>query len=674
MGRQTKVIVTLGPATRGVRALAAMKARGVDFVRSNMSHSSIAELQESLAAARGVGIPFIIDTEGSQVRTGDVENGIIRFEENAEVRLWNTPVVGNDRELCLRPPSTLEQLEEGDLLHIDFDTLILRVVDVSTAGRGYVAARAVTGGFVGRNKAVVIDPVLSRRLEVPALSDKDLETIRIGLQAGVGQIAVSFVRSGSAVDEVRAVTEGRMSIISKVECVEALDRLEEIIDRSDALLLDRGDLSKEIPVERIPFVQKIVIHKARQQDKGVYVATNLLETMIERRRPTRAEIQDVVNTVLDGAAGLTLAAETAIGKHPIECINMLNRLIEHAESVVGNAGSGGCAGAFVPKLADSGYLVETGGWSSLPRPHGGRLIDRVVERSPQQAGVGALPVITLNRRQLMELELIANGTYSPLEGFMGPQDLESILAGMELADGTVWPLPILLDVSEGEARKLEAGQTVALADDQGRAIGLMELTDVFAWDRRRVAERVHGTADERHPGVQRTLAAGPMLLAGPVRQFARRSSETHAYELTPRQTRRLFVERGWQRILGDACGTLDERHARLQREALDHASCDGLFIQALVGDACPRGLRPVDLVRDCERAVQRYHPRETVLVAGLATQQRHAGPREVLLAALCRMNFGCSHFLFTGDPAVREQCADLGIEPVSAACASATDA
>ncbi|MHC4082954.1 MAG: pyruvate kinase, partial [Planctomycetota bacterium] len=558
MSRQTKVIVTLGPATDGSRALAAIKARGVDFVRTNMSHSSVADLERSLAAAREVGIPYIIDTEGSQVRTGDVEDGLIRYEEDAEVRLWNTPVVGNHQELCLRPPSVLEQLEEGDLLHVDFDTLILRVTDVSTAGRGYVATRAVTGGFVGRNKAVVIDPVLSRHLELPALSDKDLETIRLGLRGGVHHIAVSFVRSGAAVDEVRAATNGQMSIISKVECVEALDRLEEIIDRSDALLLDRGDLSKEVPVERIPFIQKIVIHKARLRDKGVYVATNLLETMIERRRPTRAEIQDVANTVLDGAAGLTLSAETAIGKHPIECINMLNRLIEHAESVAGIASSGGCVASFVPKLADSGYLVETGGWSSLPRPHGGRLIDRVVEHSPQQAGVEALAVLTLTRRQLMELELIANGTYSPLEGFMGPQDLESVLAEMELTDGTVWPLPIVLDVSEQDARNLVPGQTLALADDQGRAIGLMELDNVFAWDRRRVAERVYGTADQRHPGVRRTMAAGPMLLAGPIWQFARRSSETHAYELTPRQTRRLFLERGWQRILGDTCGTLDE--------------------------------------------------------------------------------------------------------------------
>jgi len=659
MPRKTKIIVTLGPATEGPRALAAIKARGVDFVRTNMSHSSLEYLGRSLAAAAEVGLPFVIDTEGSQVRTGELNEPVIRVEENAEIRLWNTPVTGNQRELCLRPPSVLAQLQEGDLLHIDFDTLVLRVTDVSTAQRGYVAARAVTGGFVGRNKAVVVDPVVPRRIELPALSAKDLESIQLGLAAGAGHIAVSFVRSGAAVDEVRSVTNGRMSIISKIECVEALERLDEIIERSDWLLLDRGDLSKEIPLERIPFVQKIVIHKARARGKGVFVATNLLETMIERRQPTRAEIQDITNTILDGAAGLTMAAETAVGKHPIECINMLNRLIEHAEAAMGCEAP--TAPPLVAALADGGYLIETGGWPSLPRPHGGRLVRRVIAPSD-----GGGPAIALDRRQQMDLELIAHGALSPLEGFMGPADLESVLARMQLADGTPWPMPVLLDVTEAQAAGLAAGQRVTLTDEAGRPIGLLDLTEVFAIDRRDLARRLDdpdGQAD-----------TGPIGLAGSVQQFARRDSGTNAYELTPRQTRRLFLERGWQHVLGDARGDLDERLVRRQRRMLDESSCDGLFIQVPLGDAGQTGLRPADRVRDCERAVERLHGRDTVLVAGLASDPRHASVREVLRSALILMNYGCSHFLLhpehvASSPGLAEAldlAGDLGISFVEA--------
>ena len=144
--RRTKVIVTLGPATAEPQMLRAIRARGVDFVRTNMSHSSVEDLERSVAATREVGIPFIIDTEGSQIRTGDLEDEIVAFQEDAEVRLWSRPVVGNGTQLTLRPAMVLKQLEEGDLIHIDFDTLILRVSDTSTAGRGYVTARAVTGG------------------------------------------------------------------------------------------------------------------------------------------------------------------------------------------------------------------------------------------------------------------------------------------------------------------------------------------------------------------------------------------------------------------------------------------------------------------------------------------------------------------------------------------------
>jgi len=152
--KNTKIIVTLGPATRTEADLRRIKDKGVDFVRTNMSHSSLADLEYFIRLSRKVGIPFIIDTEGSQVRTGDLDRDTIRFDENDRVIIHAEQIVGNKKELCLRPGNILEQLEEGDLIHIDFDTLILRVADVSTAGQGFITTETITGGYIGKNKAV----------------------------------------------------------------------------------------------------------------------------------------------------------------------------------------------------------------------------------------------------------------------------------------------------------------------------------------------------------------------------------------------------------------------------------------------------------------------------------------------------------------------------------------
>jgi pyruvate kinase len=650
--RKTRIIVTIGPATAGDAALRALRARGVDFVRTNMSHSSVADLERAIAAARRAGIPFVIDTEGSQVRSGDLREQVVRFEDNDELRLWSGPEPGDRGGLQLKPPAILDQLEPGDLLHVDFDTLVLRVTDTSTAGQGFVTARTVSGGWVGRNKAVVVDPLSPRPLRLPVLSEKDLESIKIGLREGVGHIAVSFVRSGAAVEEVRAVTQGRMQIISKIECVDALERLPEIIERSDLLLIDRGDLSKEVALERIPFVQKLVIHEATARGRGVYVATNLLETMVEKRNPTRAEVQDVVNTVLDGAAGLTLAAETAIGRFPIECVTMLDRLVEHTESALRRAAAAGPPGAGIAAgLRSAGYLADPDPWPALPAPLGGTLVNRIVAAAPEAAGAGGgYPVVRLSARQRADLELIACGAYSPLRGFMGPEDVEAVATEMILADGTPWPLPVVLEVAAARASELPSRGTIALADEDGGPIGCMELERV---DTR--GSRLVDAALDRAPS-----APGTALLSGPAWLFAHRASPTRRYELSPRQTRSLFQARSWRRILGDWWLAPDEDRMRAVRRAMDETSCDGLFVQAILED----GAGAATAFRACEAAVETAQRREAMLVAALGAAAPPTGVRGLLHGALVRLNFGCTHVLLDPDAAAEVREAMRVLEPL----------
>ncbi|MGH9879291.1 MAG: pyruvate kinase, partial [Nitrososphaerales archaeon] len=189
--RLAKIIVTLGPATNTEQHLRKMKDKDVDFVRVNMSHSSLKDLEYFISLSKRVGIPFIIDTEGSQVRTGNLERALIHFKANDVVEIYAADIPGNRKQLCLRPGYVVEQLEVGDLIYVDFDTLILRVADVSSASKGYVTAKTISGGRIGRNKAVVIDPVFEKKFQLPPLSPKDYQAIELGLNAGIDHIAVS---------------------------------------------------------------------------------------------------------------------------------------------------------------------------------------------------------------------------------------------------------------------------------------------------------------------------------------------------------------------------------------------------------------------------------------------------------------------------------------------------
>ena len=221
-----------------------IKDKGVDFVRVNMSHSDIDYLKDTIALAKKVGLPFVIDTEGSQVRTGELGTSTIELDDNEEIKIHNHKIVGDKEKINLTPYSVVDQLEVGDLIHVDFDTAILRISDTSTINQGYVTARALTGGMIGKNKAVIIDPVSTKKIILPTLSEKDHQSIQVGLQEGIGHIAASFMRSGKAVDEVRKATQNTMKIISKIECIDALENINDIISKSDYLMIDRVDISK----------------------------------------------------------------------------------------------------------------------------------------------------------------------------------------------------------------------------------------------------------------------------------------------------------------------------------------------------------------------------------------------------------------------------------------------
>ena len=211
----TKVIVTLGPSTNTFEKVSMIKSKGVDFVRINMSHSTLEDLNYYINLANKAAIPFIIDTEGSQVRTGDLSSDSIDLKENDIIQLHKQELIGNNKNICIRPWQILDQLMAGDILYVDFDTLVLRISNTSTISDGYINATVISSGILGKNKGIVIDSRTTRKFEIPTLSKKDIEAIQIGLKNDITYVAASFIRNEEAVKYVRNITKGRMKVISK---------------------------------------------------------------------------------------------------------------------------------------------------------------------------------------------------------------------------------------------------------------------------------------------------------------------------------------------------------------------------------------------------------------------------------------------------------------------------
>jgi sulfate adenylyltransferase len=278
----------------------------------------------------------------------------------------------------------------------------------------------------------------------------------------------------------------------------------------------------------------------------------------------------------------------------------------------------------------------------LIRPHGGVLVDRTGERPD---GVDALERVPLTSRELSDLDLIASGALSPLEGFMGRADYERVLEEMRLESGLPWALPVCLAVDHAPA-----GDRVALADEAGRPLGVLEVEEVYPYDKEREAELCFRTTDAAHPGVARLYAQKPLYLAGRVTVFERPAPAYPELALDPADTRRIFAERGWKRVVGfQTRNPIHRAHEYLTKVALE--TVDGLLVHPLVGDTKSDDV-PVEVRVECYRTLlDGYYPRDRVLLSAFPAAMRYAGPREAIWHAICRKNYGCSHFIVGRDHA-----------------------
>jgi sulfate adenylyltransferase len=286
--------------------------------------------------------------------------------------------------------------------------------------------------------------------------------------------------------------------------------------------------------------------------------------------------------------------------------------------------------------------------------HGGRLIDLLAtgdQATALREKASSLPVVTLDSRSLSDLELLATGGYSPLEGFMTEADYRSTVADMRLAHGLPWPMPITLAVSHEAAVSIKEGDEVALADDAGRVLGVLEVREKFGYDKQAEAANVYRTEDEAHPGVAALYAQGDTLLGGPVRALATpHYDDFPAHRLTSAQTRAAFAERGWRTVVGfQTRNPVHRAHEYIQKSAMEIV--DGLLLHPLVGDTKSDDI-PADVRMRCyEVLIENYYPQDRVLLSVNPAAMRYAGPREAVFHALVRKNFGCTHFIVGRDHA-----------------------
>ena len=289
------------------------------------------------------------------------------------------------------------------------------------------------------------------------------------------------------------------------------------------------------------------------------------------------------------------------------------------------------------------------------KPHGGSLIDRRVpkeERAEMLQRAQELPKVTLGPRTLSDLEMISTGVFSPLTGFMDRGDYESVVETMHLANGIVWSMPITLSVNDYEANGYKEGDEIALANGEGRVVAAMIVTDRYSYDKNLEAKEVYRTDDENHPGVAALYRQGNTLLGGEVmlldeepnpRPFPR-------YYYEPSQLRTLFAERGWKRVVGfQTRNPVHRAHEHIQKSALE--TVDGLLLNPLVGETKSDDIPAAVRMKSYEVILDRYYPKQRTVLAVFPAAMRYAGPREAIFHAMCRKNYGCTHFIIGRDHA-----------------------
>ncbi|MEX2115726.1 MAG: pyruvate kinase [Bacteroidota bacterium] len=334
----TKIVCTIGPASDSVSRLTELILAGMDVARLNFSHGSHSEHLNVLNNLREAGtktneaITILQDLSGPKIRTGVVKDHLVELKVGQDFVFTVEDIIGDSQRVSTTYKALPKDVQKGDIILVD-DGRIKMVVTSKTETD--VRCEVLNGGHLKDKKGMNLPGV---RFSVSSLTEKDLVDLKFGLNGDVDYVALSFVRKAEDIRELRSIIirEGKkgikVPIVAKIEKPEAIENIDSIIAESDVIMVARGDLGVELPPEEVPLIQKIIVRKCNEAGKPVIIATQMLESMIENPRPTRAEANDVANAVLDGADAVMLSAETSVGNYPVEAVQTMDRIIRRAET------------------------------------------------------------------------------------------------------------------------------------------------------------------------------------------------------------------------------------------------------------------------------------------------------------------------------------------------------
>lgn len=331
-GRHAKILATIGPASRNIETLREMVKSGVDIIRLNFSHGSHDDHRTTIENLRAVEkelgrrVTILQDLQGPKIRLGTFHKAPILLTEGDIFTLDSDPEPGDQTRCQLPHPEILEVLKEGDKIYINDGLVRLVVSEVLPTS---VICTVTVGGKVSDRKGVNLPGV---DLPISSITPKDWKDLEFGIKMNVDWVAVSFVQRPDDIEIVKKHAGDKVAVIAKIEMPNAVERIDSILAVSDAIMVARGDLGVEMPIEEVPSIQKRLIRLAREAGKPVVVATQMLESMITNPTPTRAEVSDVANATFEGADALMLSAESAAGDYPIEAIRMMDSIIRRSES------------------------------------------------------------------------------------------------------------------------------------------------------------------------------------------------------------------------------------------------------------------------------------------------------------------------------------------------------
>ena len=334
--KKTKIVATLGPATSTKEVLTQIIEAGVNVCRVNFSHGSYDDHEKTINIIREISVEkklnvaILADLQGPKIRVGEIENNGIILENGKDIIFTSTKCVGNLTKVYISYQNFPKDVSPGETILLDDGKLNL--VIKSTNKKDEVIATVVHGGKLSSNKGVNLP---NTKISLPCLTPKDIEDLNFALKMNIPWIGLSFVRTARDIIELKhLITEAKSDarVVAKIEKPEAIKEIDDILKVTDAIMVARGDLGVEIPFQQVPLIQKMLVKKSMKAGKPVIIATQMMESMIENITPTRAEVTDVANAVLDGADAVMLSAETSVGKHPVQVIESMVKIINDVES------------------------------------------------------------------------------------------------------------------------------------------------------------------------------------------------------------------------------------------------------------------------------------------------------------------------------------------------------